>query len=129
MERACCWENDQHFSQSESTPPMTDPLILDLGYLADNHAADRILAGTYQIPVGVDIYTTKLITELCMPDVIRNNLLTAEHVSTDDHAIGWPMTIRLGGLAKKKMCPRIRMACLSVISRPAVKMILLLNSM
>jgi hypothetical protein len=68
---------------------MTVPLIHDLGYLADTNAADSILAGTYQIPVGVDTYTAKLIAELRMPEVIRNNMLTAAYVSTDDHTNGW----------------------------------------
>jgi hypothetical protein len=32
MEDACIAENTARFSQAESTPPMTEPLVTDLGY-------------------------------------------------------------------------------------------------
>jgi hypothetical protein len=89
MERACCQENDRRFCQSETTPPMVQPLLSDLEYLADTTTADEILAGTYTVPPGVDIYTAKLIAELRMPDVIRNSPLTAATVTTEDHTNGW----------------------------------------
>jgi hypothetical protein len=89
MEQACFTENDQRFSQSESTPPMVEPLISDLGYLGDTTAAEEILAGTYKIPSGIDQYTVKLINELRTLKVIRNSPLVAGYVSTEDHVYGW----------------------------------------
>jgi hypothetical protein len=89
METACFVENDSRFSQSESTPPMMEPLLSDLGYLADTQAAEEILAGTYTIPSGVDEYTAKLIKELRTPEVIRRNPSIVDYVSTDDHIQGW----------------------------------------
>jgi hypothetical protein len=35
MEDACIAKNTARFSQAESTPPMTEPLVTDLGYLAE----------------------------------------------------------------------------------------------
>ena len=49
---------------------MTEPLLTDLGYLADTQAAQMILDGTYQPPPGTDYYATLLINELRMPDAI-----------------------------------------------------------
>jgi hypothetical protein len=89
MEQACFTENDHRFSQSESTPPMVEPLISDLGYLGDTTAAEEILAGTYKIPSGIDQYTVKLINELRTPEVIRNSPLVVGYVSTKDHVYGW----------------------------------------
>ena len=59
MENACIAENTARFSQTESTPPMTEPLVSDLGYLADTEAAERILmvVMTYQ-----QIWTLTLLT-------------------------------------------------------------------
>jgi hypothetical protein len=61
MEDACIAENTAQFSQAESTPPMTEPLVTDLGYLAETEAAQRILDGTYDIPADLDTYAAKLI--------------------------------------------------------------------
>ena len=64
MEDACIVENTYRFSQAESTPPMTEPLVSELGYLADTEAAERILEGNYAIPDDLDPYTAMLIREL-----------------------------------------------------------------
>jgi hypothetical protein len=54
MEEACIAENTAQFSQTEATPPMTKPLVTNLGYLADTEAAQRILDDTYEIPEDLD---------------------------------------------------------------------------
>ncbi len=64
MEDACIVENTYRFSQAESTPPMTEPLVSELGYLADTEAAERILEGNYAIPNDLDPYAAMLIQEL-----------------------------------------------------------------
>jgi hypothetical protein len=46
-----------HFWLTEDTPPMSEPLLSDLGYLADTSAAEEILQGTYVCPPGTDEYT------------------------------------------------------------------------
>jgi hypothetical protein len=43
VEDACIRENTSRFSQTEGTPCMTQPLLSDLGYLADTDHADDIL--------------------------------------------------------------------------------------
>jgi hypothetical protein len=88
MEAACIAENTARFSQAESTPPMTEPLVTDLGYLADTEAAQRILDGTYDIPADLDPYAAKLIHELRMPASIRNSPLVSSRVETLDHIKG-----------------------------------------
>jgi hypothetical protein len=88
MEDACIAENTARFSQAESTPPMTEPLVTDLGYLADPKAAQRILDGTCDIPADLDTYAAKLIHELRMPESIRNSSLVSSRVENLDHTKG-----------------------------------------
>jgi hypothetical protein len=39
--------NSAHFCLTENTPPMTGPLLSELGYLSNMEAAKQILGGTY----------------------------------------------------------------------------------
>jgi hypothetical protein len=48
--------NAARFRLMEDTPPMTEPLLSDLGYLADTDAAAQILDGTYICPQGTNAY-------------------------------------------------------------------------
>jgi hypothetical protein len=88
MEDACIAENTAWFSQVESTPPVTEPLVTDLGYLADTEAAQLILDGTYDIPADLDTCDAKLIHELRMPESIWNSPLVSSRVETLDHTKG-----------------------------------------
>ena len=45
------------FCLTENTPPMTEPLRSELGFLGTTAAAQQILAGTYEPPPGVDAIT------------------------------------------------------------------------
>ncbi len=102
MEEACIAENTARFSQTEATPPMTEPLLSDLGYLADTEAAQRILDGTYEIPADLDPYAALLIQELRMSDSIRNSPPCPQ---------GWkPRTIFKAGLNKKRPSQPTQMA-------------------
>jgi hypothetical protein len=47
MEEACIEENISRFSQTHDTPPMMEPLLSNLGFLADTQEAQEILDGTY----------------------------------------------------------------------------------
>ena len=89
MENACIAENISRFSQAETTPPMTEPLVSEIGYLADTEAAESILAGNYEIPSDLDPYAALRICELRMPDSIRADPCILSHVTTDDHMQGW----------------------------------------
>jgi hypothetical protein len=57
VERLIMANNAACFHLTEDTPPMTEPLLSDLGYLADTEAVAQILDGTYICPPGTDDYT------------------------------------------------------------------------
>jgi hypothetical protein len=57
VERLIMENNAAHFQLTEDTPPMQDPLLADLGYLADTVAVDQILDGSYVCPPGTDDFT------------------------------------------------------------------------
>ena len=102
MEEACIAENTARFSQKEASPPMTEPLVSNLGYLADTETAQRILDGTYEIPADLDPYAALLIQELRMSDSIRNSPPCPQ---------GWkPRTIFKAGLNKKRPSQPTQMA-------------------
>jgi hypothetical protein len=52
------------FRLTEDTPPMTEPLRSELGYLGITAAARQILAGTYVPPPGVDTITRQFLSAL-----------------------------------------------------------------
>jgi hypothetical protein len=89
MERACIDENISHFSQSEGTPPMTDPQLDNIWYLAGTVEADLILAGTYQPPMDLDYYTKLFLKELHMPDNVRNNPMPHFEISPQSNQELW----------------------------------------
>ena len=74
MEQACIQENIERFSQSKDTPPMIEPLILDLGYLGNTIEAQSILDGTYQPSPNIDPYAKLLLQELRMPEMSDHTL-------------------------------------------------------
>ena len=89
LEQVCINENEAWFSQSSNTPFMQPPLCQDLGFLAETHSANQILQGTYQVPNNVDKYTKKMIAELKMPDAIRNQPTTINHITIQEHIQSW----------------------------------------
>lgn len=44
------------YSQTEDTPPMTEPLLSHLRYLTENPEAKQILTGSYNPPTNLDPY-------------------------------------------------------------------------
>ena len=93
MENACFQENETRFSQSEMTPPMQEPMISELGYLADTPAIEEILKGSYEPPDGTDKYMKELLDEMRMPQVIRDGIkkhgfITTE-ISAAENQQGW----------------------------------------
>ena len=47
IENVCLIENITRFSQAKNTPPMTEPLLGDIGVSGIDPNADRIIQGTY----------------------------------------------------------------------------------
>jgi hypothetical protein len=64
VERLIMENNSACFRLTEDTPPMTEPLLSELGYLANTEAAERILAGNYVCPPGKDQYTQEFLKYL-----------------------------------------------------------------
>jgi len=56
--------NDARFRLTESTPPMQEPLVSELGYLANTEAVEQILNGTYVCPPGIDQDTQDFLSKL-----------------------------------------------------------------
>jgi hypothetical protein len=55
---------EARFCLTENTPPMTEPLCSNLGFLGTTVAAQQILAGTYEPAPGVDDETQQFFAEL-----------------------------------------------------------------
>jgi hypothetical protein len=89
IEAGCQQENSQRFSQTESTPFMTSPLIDIFGYLAQGPAADSVLDGSFVPPPGTDPYAVKLLAELKMAAAVREAPPMRVVFSVDEHIKGW----------------------------------------
>jgi hypothetical protein len=70
--------NAARFRLTEDTPPMTELLLSDLGYLADTEAAAQILEGTYICLPGTDNYTRDFLRILQHP----TNVDAADKIDT-----------------------------------------------
>ena len=92
MIKAFFKENDSRFSQTESTPPMQPPLVVDLGYLAETEMAEQVLDGSYEPTQDVDQYARELLHELRRPEIVRRRTPIATRVTTDEHVQGWKKT-------------------------------------
>ena len=89
IEQACINENKARFSQLQGTPFTVEPLLSEIGLLADTEAAQEVLEGTWSPPEGTDIYTRLLLQEMKMPDVLRVATPMVSSISVDDHIQGW----------------------------------------
>ena len=61
VEKVIMENNTKCFRLTENTPPMQEPLLLNLGYLGDTLEAEAILNGTYECPPEVDNYTREFL--------------------------------------------------------------------
>ena len=77
------------FSQSENTPPMTEPLMSELGYLADTAASQQTLQGTWQPPPHTDEYAVKLLKQMQIPDSIAHLPPMSPKVKVSQHINSW----------------------------------------
>ena len=81
--------NEIRFRLMESTPPMNEPLLSDLGFLSDTNAAKCILNGTYICPEGVDAYTKNFIASLQITTPINPADFIPNMVSLQDYQAHW----------------------------------------
>ena len=89
MEQACIKENIERFSQSNNTPPMTEPLVSELGFLGNMEEAQSILNDTYQPPEDIDPYAKLLIQELHMPENTCANPMKETEVTPTSNKSAW----------------------------------------
>jgi hypothetical protein len=89
MERAIMVENESKYQQASQTPFMLPPLVQDFGYLGIGPHADAVLQGDYNVPPGVDIYTTKFIQQLQMAPEISASPPIRTLFTTDKWKEGW----------------------------------------
>jgi hypothetical protein len=89
MEAVIIQENQRKYLLMAGTPLVSPPLVDDFGYMGVTEAARAILEGTYQIPPGVNEYTTDLLHQLCRdPRVLqRPPILTS--ITNDQYVEAW----------------------------------------
>lgn len=85
IEDACIQENISRFTQSENTPPMQEPLLSSLGFLANMQDSYDILQGTYNPPPSIDPYAALLLQELRTPDNVRRNPMPHTHITPEQN--------------------------------------------
>ena len=89
VEQKIMENNEIRFQLTESTPPMNEPLLSNLGFLSDTDAAKRILNGTYICPEGVDAYTKNFIASLQITAPINPADFIPNTVSLQDYQAHW----------------------------------------
>lgn len=77
------------FHLTETTPLMQEPLVSELGNMADTSAADWILQGTYVCPPGVDWYTQEFISSLQITTLISDEDRIHTMVTCQDYQQYW----------------------------------------
>ena len=87
IENACNDSNKRKFTQTKSTPPMTSPLVDNLGYTGNYAHYQAILNGTYQPPDKTDPYTKEYLHYLKAP-IIKCYQPTAT-VTTESYQQLW----------------------------------------
>ena len=71
MVEAMAKSNLSQQQQSTSTPFMTEPLLTDFGYLANDKAAQEVLNGTYVPPPNTSKYVIEFLATLVIPELIK----------------------------------------------------------
>ena len=89
MEMAIMTENESKYWQTSSMPFVQNPLLQDFGYLGIGHHAEAVIQGNYQVPPGVDPYTTRFIEQLWMEPAIANSRLINIYFTTKEWKSGW----------------------------------------
>jgi hypothetical protein len=90
MEKAIMEETVQKFLQAMDTPFMTQPLLLNFGYMGlGPHATEVLMMGQNDIPEGVDPYTSKFIHQLAMEPSIQQAPPIWTYFTTEEWKQGW----------------------------------------
>lgn len=89
IEEACMRENERKYTQTESTPCMTEPLLSLLGTTGDSEACNQILNGTIQLPPEVDQYTAEFFNEL--KQEVLSEPLPSNTITTEEFCQFWKM--------------------------------------
>ena len=89
VEQKIMENNDIRFQLMESTPPMNELLLSNLGFLSDTDATKCILHGTYICPEGVDAYTKNFIASLQITAPIDLADFIPNTVSLQDYQVHW----------------------------------------
>ena len=86
VEQAVMANNEARFRLTENTPPMTEPLRSELGFLGNTEAARQILNGTYECPPEVDEYTKAFLAQIQVPQQQPQVRLS---ITSDDYIWYW----------------------------------------
>jgi hypothetical protein len=87
--QACATCNYKRQTQSEDTPFPCEPLVSQIGFLAEKEASIQILQGTCNVPPTVDKYTQEFIAALEMPAIIRQSGSLNMTITPDEHIQAW----------------------------------------
>ena len=67
----CARSNLRRQHRCLETPFLQNPLLHELGYLADTVAAESILQGSFEPPANIDKYTRAFLRELAIPKALQ----------------------------------------------------------
>jgi hypothetical protein len=79
IESACLAENDSHFSQSLSTPFLSQPLLGVFGLLGNSTVSARVVSGTYMPPTGTDPHACPLLPFFRKGDHVQDFSMNITH--------------------------------------------------
>jgi hypothetical protein len=75
----------EKYTASFNTPFMINPLNLDLGFLGRGLATKEVLDGSYEIPEGVDPFTSAYIQHLNRPTQIKPDVVHPASISIETY--------------------------------------------
>jgi hypothetical protein len=85
IEKKIMESNKKQFCLTETSPPMQEPLVIELGYLTNTKTAEQILQGTYICPPGVDMHTQQFLASLHFTTPITNENWIPMSVMKEDY--------------------------------------------
>jgi hypothetical protein len=89
METVIIQENQWKYLLMEGTPLVSPPLVDNFSYMGVMEAARAVLEGTYQIPPGIDEYTTDLLHQLCWDPRVLQRPLILTLITTNQYVEAW----------------------------------------
>ena len=89
MEAAAIRENERRFTNAHRTPFYQEPLLSDIGLLAETDTVQQILDGTYAIPEDLDQYTKLLLQALRKPTTTTDMKMADIAWTADELSKAW----------------------------------------